>query len=281
MGEVRLLENPAFNEISIQVNEDSKALSSKSFYDELRIAGFEVGPAFQVPSEMNVEALPVNYKKHIRKCCSIGIELSNAHLDHVVHQEITDEPVLEQYKFVPYEIKYAVSEELVDCSESNYDDLSSNGNSKHKNAFSLHVQHRERLLNSILVNEDTLKILLDIVLENSSERLSVVELNQDFPIVITLASEVMAKYALPRFRRCALLAGKPLLESLGDHDIRELTTTQGLHECCNADLAISSFMSGTKTELVDLCRTLSPSSQNGRLCSAVLQERRKPSGEVP
>ncbi|GIY30392.1 hypothetical protein CEXT_323521 [Caerostris extrusa] len=58
------------------------------------------------------EALPVNYKKHIHKCCSIGIELSNAHLDHVVHQEITDEPVLEQYKFVPYVISYTLSGQL-------------------------------------------------------------------------------------------------------------------------------------------------------------------------
>ncbi|GIX67729.1 fatty acid synthase [Caerostris extrusa] len=152
-GEVRLLENPVFNEISLQINEDSNALSSKIIYDELRIVGFEVGPAFQGLSKVDVEGtsglvlwqdkwipfleslllffgvttkdneiclmsevaslkidphllrravsenvssltLPVNYKKHIRKCCSIGIELSNAHLDHVVHQEITDEPVL-------------------------------------------------------------------------------------------------------------------------------------------------------------------------------------------
>ncbi|GIY30391.1 hypothetical protein CEXT_323511 [Caerostris extrusa] len=36
-------------------------------------------------------------------------------------------------------------------------------------------------------------MFLEIVLENSSEKLNVVELSHDFPIVITLDSDVMAK----------------------------------------------------------------------------------------
>ncbi|GIX67727.1 fatty acid synthase [Caerostris extrusa] len=104
-----------------------------------------------------------------------------------------------------FERTFPENSSLLTALKATYDDLSSNGRSKHNMLSTYMSDIGKDLLNNILVNEDTLKMFLEIVLENSSEKLSVVELNHDFPIIITLASHVMAKYALPRFQEVSYL----------------------------------------------------------------------------
>ncbi|GBL62435.1 hypothetical protein AVEN_35982-1, partial [Araneus ventricosus] len=61
------------------------------------------------------------------------------------------------------------------------------------------------ILNNALVNEDTIRILLDIILENSFRKLSVIEINNDFPIILTIALEITEKYNYTPFKESILV----------------------------------------------------------------------------
>ncbi|GIX98138.1 fatty acid synthase [Caerostris extrusa] len=149
---------------------------------------------------------------------------------------------------------------LLTALESFYHDLLSKENVQ-SDLFSTYITKvGNDVLNNILVNEEPLKIMLEIVLENSLGNLKVIELNCGFPIVLVPVCEVIAKYAFPKFKQGVLIADRPLASkeqlSLEEFGIKVLPRAEKQKKCRDADLVICSFSSGSLNDLRNLCHSL-------------------------
>ncbi|GIY14144.1 fatty acid synthase [Caerostris darwini] len=149
---------------------------------------------------------------------------------------------------------------LLTALESFYHDLLSKKNFQSE-LFSTYITKvGNDVLNNILVNEEPLKIMLEIVLENSLGNLKVIEWNCGFPIVLVPACEVITKYAFPKFKQGVLIADRPLTsneqQSLDEFGIKILPSAEKQKECRDADLVICSFSSGSLKDLRNLCHSL-------------------------
>ncbi|CAL1277493.1 unnamed protein product [Larinioides sclopetarius] len=117
------------------------------------------------------------------------------------------------------------------------------------------------MLNSALVNEDSLRIILEVITENTFRKLSVVEINRNFPVVLIPAAEILLKYSHIKFKKSFLIANKTSgvsQELLDEHDIllQSEDILKNLAKDKAQDLAISSFTCGPSSELKNLLRTL-------------------------
>ncbi|GBM54842.1 Fatty acid synthase [Araneus ventricosus] len=120
------------------------------------------------------------------------------------------------------------------------------------------------ILNNALANEDTIRILLDIIFENTFRRLSVIEICNVFPVISTIVSEIVDIYNYKPFKRSILLAHESVQvndEVLKKHKIEVLSGDKLSYmmkdqEESKQDIAISSFMCGSLYELKELLHTL-------------------------
>ncbi|CAL1301759.1 unnamed protein product [Larinioides sclopetarius] len=117
------------------------------------------------------------------------------------------------------------------------------------------------ILNSVLVNEESLKIILAIISENSYKKLNVVEVNRNFPVVLVPAIEIMRKYTNLNFKKSILIAPKSVViddEVLEEHGIQRSSdgSLKDFEKEGSHDVAISSFTCGPLSELKQLLRSL-------------------------
>ncbi|GBM39322.1 Fatty acid synthase [Araneus ventricosus] len=117
------------------------------------------------------------------------------------------------------------------------------------------------MLNSALVNEDSLRIILEVITENTFRKLSVIEINRNFPVVLISAAEIVHKYSHLKFKKSILIANKTSgvsEELLDEHGIllQSEDILEDLAKEKAQDLAISSFTCGPSSELKNLLRTL-------------------------
>ncbi|GFS51115.1 fatty acid synthase, partial [Nephila pilipes] len=134
---------------------------------------------------------------------------------------------------------------------------------KMKEWFFSYICHSGKdLLNNALVNEDSLKLMIEIISENSFKNLSVVEVNRNFPIVSILAVKILRKYSHSNLKKSVLIAPNVLdveQELLDKYNIQFLSEElfPSISKKEEHDLAISSFTCGTVSELQNLIQTLS------------------------
>ncbi|CAL1284486.1 unnamed protein product [Larinioides sclopetarius] len=117
------------------------------------------------------------------------------------------------------------------------------------------------ILNNVLVNEESLKIMLEIISENSYKRLNVVEVNRNFPVALVPAIEIMRKYGNKNFKRSILIAPKSVViddEVLEEHGIQRSSddSLKDFEKEGSHDVAVSSFTCGPLSELKQLLRSL-------------------------
>ncbi|KAF8774576.1 Fatty acid synthase like protein [Argiope bruennichi] len=117
------------------------------------------------------------------------------------------------------------------------------------------------MLNSAMVNEDSLRIMLEIIVENTFRKLSVLEINRNFPVVLASAAEILSKYSHLKFKKSTLIASKSIVveqELLDEYGIQlqQEDALEGLSKDKAQDLAISSFACGPPSELKNLLHTL-------------------------
>ncbi|CAL1284482.1 unnamed protein product [Larinioides sclopetarius] len=117
------------------------------------------------------------------------------------------------------------------------------------------------ILNNVLVNEESLKIILAIISENSYKKLNVVEVNRNFPVVLVPAIEIMRKYTNLNFKKSILIAPKSVViddEVLEEHGIQRSSddSLKDFEKEGSHDVAISSFTCGPLSELKQLLRSL-------------------------
>ncbi|GFS62657.1 fatty acid synthase [Trichonephila inaurata madagascariensis] len=117
------------------------------------------------------------------------------------------------------------------------------------------------MLNNSLLNEDSLRIMLEIISENTFRKLNVIEIIRNFPVSLVTATEIMQKYSHLRFKKSILVASKVdsfNQEALDEHSI-QIKTEESLTDITSEkaqDVAISSFTCGSITELENLLQTL-------------------------
>ncbi|GFT12101.1 fatty acid synthase [Nephila pilipes] len=116
-------------------------------------------------------------------------------------------------------------------------------------------------LNSALLNEDSLRMMLEIISENTFRKLNVIEINRNFPVVLIPATEILRKYSHLKFKKSTLIA--PIMssfdqEALDEHNIQVLTeeTLPDIASEKGQDVVISSFSCGPVSELENLLQTL-------------------------
>lgn len=133
---------------------------------------------------------------------------------------------------------------------------------RRKEFLSLYARTGGRdLLNSALLNEHSLRIIFEIVSENTHRKLSVVEVSRNFPITLIPLIELMQKYSHMKFKKSTFVASKNYVEdkdALEQHNI-ELQTQDALkamEEEKSQDVAISSFTTGSISELQNLLKSL-------------------------
>ncbi|GFU11267.1 fatty acid synthase, partial [Nephila pilipes] len=134
---------------------------------------------------------------------------------------------------------------------------------KMKEWFLSYICHSGKdLLNNALVNEDSLKLMMEIIYENSFKNLSIVEVNRNFPIVSILVVKILRKYSHSNLKKSVLIAPNVLdvkQEILDKYNIQFLSEElfPSISKKEEHDLAISSFTCGTVSELQNLIQTLS------------------------
>ncbi|GFY56199.1 fatty acid synthase [Trichonephila inaurata madagascariensis] len=117
------------------------------------------------------------------------------------------------------------------------------------------------MLNNSLLNEDSLRIMLEIISENTFRKLNVMEIHRNFPVSLIPATEIMQKYSHLRFKKSILVASKmdtfnqKALDELGIQVKTEESLTDIASEKAQ-DVAISSFACGSISELENLLQTL-------------------------
>ncbi|GFT94632.1 fatty acid synthase [Trichonephila clavipes] len=117
------------------------------------------------------------------------------------------------------------------------------------------------MLNNSLLNEDSLRIMLEIISENTFRKLNVLEINRNFPVSLIPATEIMQKYSHLRFKKSTLVASNMdsfNQEALDEHSI-QVKTEESLTDIASEkaqDVAISSFACGPISELENLLQTL-------------------------
>ncbi|GFT94666.1 fatty acid synthase [Trichonephila clavipes] len=117
------------------------------------------------------------------------------------------------------------------------------------------------MLNNSLLNEYSLRIMLEIISENTFRKLNVLEINRNFPVSLIPATEIMQKYSHLRFKKSTLVASNMdsfNQEALDEHGI-QVKTEEGLTDIASEkaqDVAISSFACGPISELENLLQTL-------------------------
>ncbi|CAL1283309.1 unnamed protein product [Larinioides sclopetarius] len=120
------------------------------------------------------------------------------------------------------------------------------------------------ILNNTLVNEDTLRILLATIFENSFRRLSIIEINDSFPVILTIASEIVEKYNYMPFKKSILIADETIhvseeilkkyrIQVFGEEKLRYMINDQ---EETKQDIGVGSFMCGSLKKLKELIHTL-------------------------
>lgn len=138
-----------------------------------------------------------------------------------------------------------------------------NGLNRSKEYFTLYLRSRGKdLLNSTLLNEETLRILFEIVSENTYRKLNVVEIARNFPTILIPLEEMLQKYSHSKFKKTTLVTSTTTginKEVLEEHNIQLQTAEDTL---CNMekersqDVAISSFIDGSSSELQNLLKSL-------------------------
>ncbi|GBM39328.1 Fatty acid synthase [Araneus ventricosus] len=257
--------------------------------------------------------VPCSYNSKTKVCRSIGLEVCHLNWDAAPIRGKAENPILEEYRFIPYVSNYTpmesscpeFSQYFSACNEfmtkignalkkdvkryqfqvQSINDfrLDETESSENKNLLkvleiissdpeSLKNKRKEYLtnyiriagkdiLNNALVNEDSLKIMLAIISENTYRKLSVVEVNRNFPIVLVPAIETVKKYAHLKFKKSILIAPKSVeidQEVLEEHAIQQSSEDilKDLERERSQDVAISSFTCGPLSELKNLLRTL-------------------------
>ncbi|KAF8774577.1 Fatty acid synthase like protein [Argiope bruennichi] len=258
--------------------------------------------------------IPCRYNPKTKLVRSIGIEASHLNNEPVAIRGKAENPILEEYRFIPYVSNYTpsgstslpFSQYFNTCNElmnkigkalkkntKRYQfqlegqtdfRLGETESSDNKNLAkiletisndpeSLKNKRKEYLanyihtagndiLNNALVNEDTLKIMLAIISENTYRKLSVVEVNRDFPVVLVPATDTVKKYAHLKFKKSVLIAPKSVVidqEVLEESGIQQASSEDILKDLereKSQDVAISSFTCGPLSELKNLLGTL-------------------------
>ncbi|GIZ02333.1 fatty acid synthase [Caerostris extrusa] len=257
--------------------------------------------------------MPVKYNKNTRTCRSVGIEISSLILDPAPNRRKDENPMLEEYTFVPYVSnytpKYDCSLQMSDYFRACNEFINNIGKSlkkelkqfqfpvetksefyldeyieeitenqhllkslklatsdlkekKRKNcSFRILALLEKDMLNSALVNEDSLRIMLEIITENTFRKLSVLEINRSFPVVLVPAIDIMQKYSHLKFKKSILIVPNAVAidqEVLDEHNI-QTSNEDSLEDFAkekSQDVAISSFTYGPVSELQNLLRTL-------------------------
>ncbi|KAG8183232.1 hypothetical protein JTE90_014407 [Oedothorax gibbosus] len=140
----------------------------------------------------------------------------------------------------------------------------SNGVNRSKEYFTSYLRESGKdLLNSALLNEETLRKLFEIVAENTHRKLNVVEIARDFPSILINLTEMLHKYSLIKFKKSTLVTSKKSFEVdkeiLAEHDIQLQTAENALPDMekeKSQDVAISSFITGSTSELRNLLNSL-------------------------
>ncbi|GFW58514.1 fatty acid synthase [Trichonephila clavipes] len=117
------------------------------------------------------------------------------------------------------------------------------------------------MLNNSLLNEDSLRIMLEIISENTFRKLNVIEIIRNFPVTLIPAIELMQKYSHLKFKKSILIASKLdsfNQETLDEHSI-QVQSEENLAAIASEkaqDVVISSFACGTVSDLENLIQTL-------------------------
>ncbi|GFS52214.1 fatty acid synthase [Trichonephila inaurata madagascariensis] len=117
------------------------------------------------------------------------------------------------------------------------------------------------MLNNSLLNEDSLRIMLEIISENTFRKLNVIEIIRNFPVTLIPAIELMQKYSHLKFKKSILIASKLdsfNQETLDEHSI-QVQSEENLTAIASEkaqDVVISSFACGTVSDLENLIQTL-------------------------
>ncbi|GFR18245.1 fatty acid synthase [Trichonephila clavata] len=117
------------------------------------------------------------------------------------------------------------------------------------------------MLNNALLNEDSLRIMLEIISENSFRKLNVLEINRNFPVSLIPVTNLMQKYAHMKFKKSILIASK--MDSFNQDALDEqniqVKTEESLADIASEksqDFVISSFTFGSVSDLENLIQTL-------------------------
>ncbi|CAL1290423.1 unnamed protein product [Larinioides sclopetarius] len=261
-------------------------------------------------------SVPVIYNKKTRTCRSVGVEITDLTVVQAARRQRNEIRIMEEYKFVPYENMYEISEEsfrqvhnycntcneliveigkhlrksikqytfsveskehfkinttndiaesrlLENMLKSILDGLNVLKTCKDEIFASYSQSMGKDMLNNALVNEDTVRILLDIIYENTFTKLSVIEINMEFPIILKLALEIVGKYNYMQFKTSILITPKiDEVDQLLDKEEIQVFSEDRLDSIIKSpeesklDIAMGSFMCGPLSNLKTLLQTL-------------------------
>ncbi|KAG8183231.1 hypothetical protein JTE90_014406, partial [Oedothorax gibbosus] len=117
------------------------------------------------------------------------------------------------------------------------------------------------LLNSALLNEESLRILFEIVEENTHRKLNVVEVARDFPTILIPLIEMLKKFSHSKLKKSTLVVAKSFAgdkSTLEEYNIQLQTgeSLASLESERNQDVVISSFTTGSTSDLQNLLKSL-------------------------